>query len=47
MDGRRNFMMKAFCLVLNMDKMLAGQFDEGLAALKKVAEGSPAPTAAG
>ncbi len=47
MDGRRNFMMKAFCLVLNMDKMLGGQFDEGLAALKKVAEDTPAATAAG
>ncbi len=47
MDGRRNFMMKAFCLVLNMDKMVGGQFAEGLASLKKVAEGAPAATAAG
>ncbi len=47
LDGERNFMMKAFTLVLSMDKMIGGQFDEGLAALKTVAEGTPAPTAAG
>lgn len=30
MTGRRNFMMKAFGLVMNMDKMVGGQFEEGL-----------------
>ena len=30
MTGRRNFMMKAFGLVTNMDKMVGGQFEEGL-----------------
>lgn len=40
MTGKRNFMMKAMCMVLNMDKMLAGQFDQGLAQMKAIAESS-------
>ena len=47
MDSRRNFMMKAFSLFMDMDKMLGAEFDSGLAALKKIAEGSPTATAAG
>lgn len=31
MVGRNNFIGKAFCLLMNMDKMLGGQFEEGLA----------------
>lgn len=38
MSGRRNFMMKAFGLVMNMDKMVGGQFATGLASLKSVVE---------
>lgn len=38
MDGRNNFMAKAFTLFMNMDKMVGGDFERGLAALKTVAE---------
>lgn len=38
MSGQKNFMSKAFCLFMNMDKMVGGQFDEGLANLKTVTE---------
>ncbi len=41
LTGHKNFMMKAVHLVMNMDKMVGGQFDEGLASLKKVVEGGP------
>lgn len=40
MTGTRSFIEKAVCLVLNMDKMLGGQFEEGLAQMKAVAEKS-------
>jgi hypothetical protein len=39
MTGKRNFMMKAMSLVMNMDKMLGGQFEQGLAQMKAIAEG--------
>jgi hypothetical protein len=38
MTGKNNFMGKAFCLVMNMDKMVGGQFEQGLAKMKEVAE---------
>jgi uncharacterized protein YndB with AHSA1/START domain len=38
MFGRNNFVGKAVCLVMNMDKTLGGEFDKGLAAMKSVAE---------
>jgi hypothetical protein len=38
MAGRRNFVMKAFSLVMNMDKMVGGDFEKGLATLKTLAE---------
>lgn len=38
MSGRNNFIAKAFCLFMNMDKMIGGQFEKGLADLKAVAE---------
>jgi len=38
MFGHNNFMGKAVCLVMNMDKTLGGEFDKGLAAMKSVAE---------
>ncbi len=40
MTGRNNFMAKAFCMFMNMDKLVGGDFDKGLAALKTVAEAS-------
>lgn len=38
MFGRKNFIGKAICMFMNMDKMLGGEFEKGLASLKAVAE---------
>jgi hypothetical protein len=38
MAGTNNFMGKAFGLIMNMDKMVGGDFEMGLAQLKTVAE---------
>lgn len=38
MAGKKNFMAKAVHLVMNMDKMCGGQFEQGLANLKAVVE---------
>lgn len=38
MDGNNNFMSKAFQLFMNMDKMVGGDFEKGLAGIKSVAE---------
>jgi hypothetical protein len=39
MAGVNNYVGKIFCLFMNMDKLVGGQFAEGLAALKANAEG--------
>jgi hypothetical protein len=38
MSGKKNFMSKAFCLFANMDKMVGGEFERGLANLKTLTE---------
>jgi hypothetical protein len=38
MSGKNNFVGKAFCLFMNMDKMLGGEFEKGLASLKTETE---------
>lgn len=38
MDGRNSFMAKAFCMFMNMDKMVGADFEKGLAAMKAEAE---------
>jgi Polyketide cyclase / dehydrase and lipid transport len=38
MTGTNNFMAKAFGLFMNMDKMVGGDFEKGLASLKSLAE---------
>jgi len=38
MTGKNNFIAKAFCMFVSMDKMIGGQFEKGLADLKSVAE---------
>jgi hypothetical protein len=38
MEGTRNFMGKAFSLLMSMDEMVGVPFENGLAALKTVAE---------
>jgi uncharacterized protein YndB with AHSA1/START domain len=41
MTGTNNFMAKAIHLFINMDKMIGGQFEKGLADMKSVVEASP------
>ena len=41
LTGDCNFLSKAVHLFLDMDKMVGGQFEEGLAQLKSVAEAAP------
>lgn len=38
MSGKKNFMSKVFCLFMNMDKMVGGDFEKGLTALKSLSE---------
>jgi uncharacterized protein YndB with AHSA1/START domain len=38
MTGTNNFMAKAFCLFMNMDRMVGRDFEKGLAQMKSVAE---------
>jgi ribosome-associated toxin RatA of RatAB toxin-antitoxin module len=38
MSGSKNFMSKLIGLFMNMDKMIGGQFEEGLATLKTLSE---------
>lgn len=40
MDGDNNFVGKAFGLFMNMDKMVGGDFEKGLAQMKSIAEAS-------
>lgn len=41
MFGTNNFIAKAFCLFMSMDKMIGGQFEKGLASMKSVVETAP------
>lgn len=38
MSQKNNFVMKAFCLVMDMDKMIGADFEKGLAQLKSISE---------
>lgn len=38
MTGKNNFIGRVFCLFANMDKMIGGDFEAGLAAIKRLAE---------
>jgi hypothetical protein len=42
MVGQKNFITKAFCLVVDMDKMIGSDFEKGLAQMKTAVENSPA-----
>jgi uncharacterized protein YndB with AHSA1/START domain len=46
MQGKTPFPGNVMCMLFNMKKMLAAQFDEGLGMLKKRLESEPAPPAA-
>lgn len=39
MTGEKNFVMKAFCMFMSMDKMVGKDFEKGLTKLKAVCEG--------
>ena len=41
MSGKNNFIAKAICLFMNMDTMVGGKFEEGLAAMKSIVEAAP------
>jgi hypothetical protein len=41
MAGENNFMAKAMHLFMSMDKMIGGQFEKGLAAMKSIVEVAP------
>ncbi len=43
LEGKNNFMAKAVGLFMNMDKMIGGDFETGLASLKSVAESDAKP----
>lgn len=38
MSGKRPYMGKLMCMLLNVDKMVGGDFEQGLAAMKTIAE---------
>jgi len=38
MSGKNNFIAKAICMFMNMDKMIGGQFEKGLADMKAAVE---------
>lgn len=44
MTGRNGFLGKLFCLFMNLDKMVGGDFEKGLADIKGIVEGEPAAT---
>jgi len=41
MTGQNNFLSKAICLFVNMDSMVGGMFEQGLAQMKTVVERRP------
>lgn len=45
MDGKNNFVGKAMCMFMDMDKMVGGDFEKGLATLKSVAESTKTESA--
>lgn len=38
MEGKKNFISKAFCMFFNMDKMVGADFEKGLAQMKAIVE---------
>jgi hypothetical protein len=38
MTGQNNFLSKAMCLFVDMDRMVGGMFEQGLAQMKTVLE---------
>ena len=46
MSGKQNFVGKAMCMFMNMDKMVGGDFEKGLAEIKTISESQAAGEAA-
>jgi hypothetical protein len=46
MDGENGFMAKAASMFMDMDKLIGGDFEKGLAAMKTAAESAPKPAPA-
>lgn len=44
MTGENNLLGKVFCLFMNQDKMIGGEFEKGLATLKRTAEATTTKT---
>jgi len=42
MSSKKNFVMKAMCLVMDMDAMIGTDFEKGLASMKAIVEAPPA-----
>ena len=45
MSGENNLLAKAIHLFMDMDKMIGGNFEKGLAQMKAVVEAAPKPRA--
>lgn len=49
MSGKNNIVSKVMCMLMDMDKMIGGDFEKGLSAMKSIAEkeaaSTPAPAA--
>jgi len=43
MSGTNNFIGRAMCMVMNMDKMIGGQYEKGLASIKALVEAPAKP----
>jgi len=43
MTGKNDFLGKAMCLFMNMDKMIGGDFERGFANMKAVVQAAPKP----
>jgi hypothetical protein len=41
MAGKNNFLAKAIHLFMDTDKMVGGQFEQGLASIKSIVEANP------
>jgi hypothetical protein len=37
MEGKQNYMSKVMCMFMNMDKMIGGEYEKGLAKLSTAA----------
>jgi hypothetical protein len=46
MMGKNGFVERAICLFMNMDDMVGGDFEKGLANLKSIVEAERIPVAA-